>query len=92
MGSPPGLAAVFTISGGTALMMRRLCHAALAVPRQIVHHLAAAGGMADMHRILQIEMRGQRRQVVGIVIHVMAIAGLGGAAMAAPVMGDDAIA
>src|SRR5437773_3407744 len=37
-------------------------------------------------------MCGQRRQVVGIVIHVMAVAGLAGPAVAAPVMGDDAIA
>ena len=34
-------------------------------------------------------MCGQRRQVVGVMIHVMAAAGLGGAAMAAPVVGDD---
>src|SRR5208337_1172455 len=35
-------------------------------------------------------MIGQRRQVVGIVIHVMAAAGLAGAPMAAAVMGDHA--
>jgi hypothetical protein len=35
---------------------------------------------------------GHRREVVGVVIHVMAAAGLRGAAMAAPVMGYDAIA
>src|SRR6266478_6399085 len=37
-------------------------------------------------------MRRQSRQVVGIVIHVMAVVGLAGAAVAATVMGDDAIA
>src|SRR5215211_8687536 len=37
-------------------------------------------------------MRGQGCQIVGIMIHVMAIAGLAGSAVAAPVMGDDAIA
>ena len=37
-------------------------------------------------------MCGQRRQVVGVMIHVMAATGLGGAAMAAPVVGYDAIA
>ena len=62
------------------------------MPREVVHHLAAAGGMADMDGVLQIEMRGQRRQVVGVVIHVVAVAGLRGAAMAAPIVGDDAIA
>jgi len=35
-------------------------------------------------------MCGQRRQVVGVMIHVMAADGLGGAAMAAPVVGDHA--
>src|SRR5436189_3703756 len=45
-----------------------------------------------MHRSLEVEMCGQRRQVVGVMIHVMAATGLGGAAMAAPVVGDDAIA
>ena len=40
----------------------------------------------------EIEMRGYRREVVGIVIHVVAVAGLGGPAVAAAVMGDDAIA
>src|ERR1700738_2028406 len=45
-----------------------------------------------MHRTLEVEMCGQRRYVVGVVIHVMAAANLGGAAMAAPVVSYDAIA
>ena len=71
-----------------------LGHAArrLAVAGDIGDHLAAAGGMAHMHGILQVQMRGQRRQVGGIMVHVMAAIGLGRAAMAAPVMGNDAIA
>ena len=73
-------------------MMAAFRHPALAMPRQIVHHLAAAGGMADVNGVLQIEMRRQRRKVVRIVIHVVAVAGLAGAAVAAAVMGDDAIA
>ena len=35
-------------------------------------------------------MRGQRREIVGVVIHVVAVADLAGAAVAAAVMGDDA--
>ncbi len=70
----------------------RLRHAALAVPPQIVRYLAAAGGMADVNGVLQIEMRRQSRKVVRIVIHVMAVARLGGSAVAAAVMGYDAIA
>src|SRR6266481_2252787 len=43
-----------------------------------------------MHRPLEVEMCGQRRQVVSVMIHVMSAAGLGGAAVAAPVVGDHA--
>ena len=57
-----------------------------------MHHLAATGGMADMNGVLQIEMRRHSGKVVGIMIHVVAVAGLAGAAVAAAVMGDDAIA
>src|SRR6201997_2713686 len=37
-------------------------------------------------------MRRQSRQVVGIMVHIVAIRGLGRAAMATAVMGDNAIA
>src|SRR4026207_1101160 len=47
--------------------------------------------MADVNRILQVEMVSDSLQIVGVMIHVMAVARLGGAAMAAPVVGDDAI-
>ena len=56
--------------------------------RDVVHDLAAAGGMADVDGVLEVEMRGQRREIVGVVIHVVAVADLARAAMAAPVMGD----
>ena len=45
-----------------------------------------------MDRFLQIEMRRHRREIVGIMIHVVAVADLARAAVAAPVMRDDAIA
>jgi len=44
-----------------------------------------------MNGVLQIEMRRQGRKVVCIVIHVMAVARLAGPAVAAAVMGDNAI-
>src|SRR6202011_4166336 len=53
---------------------------------------AAAGGMANVNGVLQVEMRGQRRQVIGIVIHVVTVAHLSGPAMASAVMRYDAIA
>lgn len=43
--------------------------------------------MADVNGIL--EMRGQRGEVGGIVIHVMTTGCLGGASMSPPIMGDD---
>jgi hypothetical protein len=45
-----------------------------------------------MRGVLQIEMGRQRRKIVGIVVHVVTVAGLGGSPVAGPVMGDDAIA
>ena len=43
-----------------------------------------------MHGIFQIEMRRQRREIGGVMIHVMTVGGLAGAAVTAAVMGDDA--
>ena len=54
----------------------RLGDAAFAVPPDIVRDLAAAGGMADVDGVPQIEMRGERRHVGGVVIHVVAVADL----------------
>src|SRR5204862_1893095 len=71
---------------------RSLRHPAFAMPSQIMRYLAATGGMTDVHGILQIKMCGQSRKVVGIVIHVMAVARLGGPAVASSVMGDNAVA
>src|ERR1035437_9520802 len=64
-----------------------LRHAALSImPCQIVHYLAAAGRMADMYGVLQIEMSRQCREIVGVMIHVMPVTRLGGPSVAAPVM------
>ena len=48
--------------------------------------------MADVNRILQVEVLDHRRRIRRVVIHVMAIADLTRAAMSAPVVGDDAVA
>jgi hypothetical protein len=48
--------------------------------------------MPNVDCVLEIEMRDHRSGVVSVVIHVVTVADLRGAAMAAPVMGDDAIA
>jgi hypothetical protein len=57
---------------------------------QLVRHLATAGGMANVNGVLQVEMRCQRRQVIGIVIHVLTVAHLSGPAMASAVMSYEA--
>src|ERR1700721_818455 len=48
--------------------------------------------MTDVNGVLQIEMRRHSREVICVVIHVMAISRLAGAPMTAAIMGDDAIA
>src|SRR5215207_9855067 len=40
----------------------------------------------------EIQVVGQRRHVVGVVVHVVTVAGLRGAAVSAAVVRDDAIA
>ena len=53
---------------------------------------AAAGRVADMDRVLQVERFDELRQVVGVGVHVVAVPGLARSAMAAAVMGDAAVA
>ena len=48
--------------------------------------------MTDMDRVLQVERRDERREVVGIILQVVAVPGLARAAVAAAVMGDAAVA
>src|SRR5438034_10851865 len=57
---------------------------------EIMHHLAAAGRMADVNRIPQVEMIGHGLQIVGIVVHVVPAAGLSRAPMSAPISCNDA--
>src|SRR5438093_915567 len=68
----------------------RLGHAAFAVAREVVHHFAAPRRVPDMDCVLEVEMGGQLRQIVGIMIHVMTVADLAGTAMASTAVGDDA--
>ena len=70
----------------------RFRHPALTVPGDVVHDFTAAGGVPDMDGVPQVEMGSHRSQVVGVVIHVVTVAGLRGASVPAPVMGDDTVA
>src|ERR1700722_2055868 len=47
--------------------------------------------MADMDGVLQTEMRGEGGKVVGVMVHIVAVASLRRAAMAAPIMRDDTV-
>ncbi len=57
---------------------------------EITHHLAAAGRMADVNRIPQLEMIRDGLQIVGIMVHVVAIGHLRRTTMSAPIGRDDA--
>src|SRR5258708_5471259 len=46
--------------------------------------------MPNEDHVSQVETRQQFRQIVGIMIHIIAVPGLTGAAMAAPIMRDAA--
>ena len=49
---------------------------------EITHHLAAAGRMADVNCILQVEMIGDGLQIVGVVVDVVAVGYLSRTAVA----------
>src|SRR6185436_7121247 len=51
-----------------------------------------AGGVTNVDGVSQVEMLYHSRNVGGVVIHVVTVAHLRRAAMAAPVMGNDAVA
>ena len=55
-------------------------------------HLSAAGGVPDVDGVMQVKVLSQVGKVVGVVVHVVALAGLCGAAVPAPVMGDHPVA
>ena len=59
---------------------------------EVMRDFAAAGGVADVYRIAQVEMFDDRGEVVGVVVHVVAVADLCGPAVSAAVMRDDAVA
>src|SRR6266851_8754843 len=55
-----------------------------------MHHLATAGRMADVNRVLQVEMVGDCLEIIGVVIHVVTTAGLSRAAMSTAISCNDA--
>jgi len=51
----------------------RLGHALGSVTPDVTSHLAAAGRVSDMDRILEVELCYQFREIVGIGVHVVAV-------------------
>src|SRR5262245_31328711 len=56
-----------------------------------MHYFAAACRVAYMYCVLEIEMFSKGRQVIRVVIHVVAITGLRGSPMPTPVVGYNAV-
>ncbi len=57
----------------------------------ITRHLAAAGRMPDVDRILEIELGDELGKIVGVGVHVVAGPGLARAAVATTVVCDAAV-
>jgi hypothetical protein len=63
-----------------------------AVAADVAGDFAAAGGMADQDRVMQIQRLNEGGQIVGVGVEVVAVPGLTGTPAAAAVVGDGAIA
>src|SRR5271156_3359594 len=58
----------------------------------ITGNFSAAGGVAYMDCVFQVELIRQHCEIVGVGVHIVAIPRLGRTAVAAPVVRDDSIA
>ena len=70
----------------------RLGHTTRSVLGDVAGDLAASGRVADVDGVAQVEMIDDGRGVSGVGVHVVAVRGLGRAAVTATVMSDDAVA
>jgi hypothetical protein len=61
------------------------------VAAEVARHLPAAGGVPDVDGVMQVKVLDQVGQVVGVVVHVVALADLCGASVPAPVVSDHPI-
>jgi hypothetical protein len=61
------------------------------VAADVAGDFAPARGVADVDRVLQVERFDERREVVGVGVHLVAIPGLARTAVAAAAMGDAAV-
>ncbi len=81
---------VFNINGGTELIKDSFGDTTGAVTADVACEFAAICRVADVNRLGDAEVFGERSQVVGIGVHFVSIPCLGGTAVPTPVMRDDA--
>ena len=68
------------------------CDSAFAVLGDVAGDLAAAGGMAYVNRVREIEVVDEFSEIGGVGVEVVAVECLAGTAVATTVMGDDTVA
>jgi hypothetical protein len=61
------------------------------MPANVTGNFSAAGGVTHMDCVFQVKLLRERREIVGVSIHFVAIPRLGGTAVTSPVMRYDAI-
>jgi hypothetical protein len=61
------------------------------VTANIAGDLAATGGEADEDGVFQVELFDERREIIGVGVHFIAVPRLAGTSVTATVMGDTAI-
>src|ERR1700733_14657362 len=61
------------------------------MPADVAGNFSAAGRVTDVDCVLEVEIFGEGREIVRVGIHVVAVPGLGGTAVASPVGRYDSI-
>jgi hypothetical protein len=88
IGRPPGLASVWSISGGTAPI--NTAAATRAVPWRPMYRATSPPPVEcpTWMAVVQVEGRDERREIVGIRAHLVAVPWLAGTAVAASIVGN----
>src|SRR5258708_12492312 len=58
---------------------------------EVACDFTSTGRVPHMDRVFQVKLLGELREIVRVGVHVVAVPGLRGTAVASPVVGDDAI-
>ena len=62
------------------------------MPADVAGNFSAAGGVAHVDRVLEVELFSEGREIVGIRVHIVSVPSLAGTAVPSPVMRNDSIA